>query len=119
MQSINKTPIYTLYREGLTAVDAVGTLTDRELGINTSSYEDICIQVIPKSGANPTVAVYFWSEHAATYVQQHTAISKTGVGATTPHEFTVEAKGRHVFVRVTAITAGSVDIAVSGFKRYE
>jgi hypothetical protein len=73
------------------------------------------VQVVPSGGANPSVAVFWWSEEAEKFVQEHVALAKAGVGVNAPYEFTVESRGRIMFVAVTAIAAGTVDVYVSGF----
>lgn len=119
MISITKTPNYTLYKEGITAPESLVGLANFDGGINTSSYKDVCVQVLPAGTANPSVSVYFWSALQGAYIQAQTPIDMAGVGSNTPYEFTVETNGRHIFVRVSAITAGSVKIAVAGFEQRE
>lgn len=113
--SPQKSPTYTLYRDAVATNDTL-PVTNINLGINMSNYKTANIQVVPSGGANPTIGVLFWSEEAEKFIQETTAISKTGVGANTPHEFSVDANGRILFVAVSSLSAGSVKILVSGFE---
>lgn len=107
-------PDYALHRSGVTVVDGA-SITNRKSGINMASDAQAHIQVVPSGGANPDVAVLWWSEVAGKFIAEHTAIAKVGIGANTSYEFTVDARGRIMFVSVTTLAAGSVEIAVSGF----
>ena len=109
-----KAPDYALHRDAVAAVDVIANVKQGS-GINCANYQYANIQVVPSGGANPNVAVYWWSEQAMKFVQEHTPIAKAGVGVNTPFEFTVECNGRKMFVAVTAITAGACDVLVSGF----
>jgi hypothetical protein len=106
-------PIYSLYRDGISVTDTLPE-TERAHGINISDRRWAHIQVIPAGGADPTVAALWWSEEAQKFVQEHTPISKVGVGADTPFEFTVEPLGRIMFVAVTTLAAGTVKILIAG-----
>jgi len=124
--SPNTAPYYASHREGVAAVDAVvnGVIKkSKKNGCNAHQYKDVHIQVVPSGGANPDVAVWWWSDVAnsgnGAFIQEHTPIAKAGVGVDTPYEFTIEPKGRIFFVQVTAIAAGNVDILVSGFERHQ
>lgn len=112
-----KAPDYAIHREDITAVDTIGNFK-RGDGINCANYQRAHIQVIPTpvSGANPTVVVYWWSEALSEFVQENPTLTKTGAGANVPYEFTVECRGRIMFVAVSVMAAGTVDaIMVSGF----
>jgi len=111
-----KAPDYSIHREAVAAPDVIANVV-RAHGINMSGYDEAHIQVVPSGGANPNVAVYWWSENAGVFVQEHTAIAKSGVGVNTPYEFTVKSKGRIMFVAVATIAAGVCDVLVSGFNR--
>jgi hypothetical protein len=111
--SPNKAPVYALYRDAVAAVDVVANVPAGS-GINMANYEYAHIQVVPSTLANPTVAVYWWSELGGVWVQEHTPISKAGVGVNTPYEFTVPCRGRIMLVAVSVLAAGTVSIAVAG-----
>lgn len=116
--SPNKAPEYAVHRENITAVDTIANFK-RGDGINMANYKYAHIQVIPKpaSGANPTVAVYWWSEAAGKFAQENPALTKAGVGANAPYEFTVECGGRRMFIAVTVLAVGEVEnILVSGYE---
>lgn len=110
-----KAPYYAHHRAAVTAPDVIANVT-RPQGINCSNYQSAHIQVAPSGGANPDVAVYWWSDEAGVFIQEHTPIAKPGVGANTGYEFTVDCRGRVMFVAITAIAAGECDVYVSGFK---
>ena len=112
--STKKSPEYVLYRDGLTGVDAAPALADEANSVNTSHYKYTNIQVIPSGGANPDVEVRWWSEEAGVFIKEHTAITKVGIGANTPFEFTVNSLSRKMMVVVTTLAAGSVKILISG-----
>jgi len=110
-------PDYVLYREVTAAPDSLPETTKGH-GMNMGHHRFAHIQVVASGGANPNVAVLWWSEHAGKFVQEHTAIAKAGVGVNTPYEFTVEAAGRILFVAVTGgLSAGGhkAKILVSGY----
>jgi hypothetical protein len=111
-QYIKRAPNYTQHRKGITTPDAV--LTNVDLGVNTEHFDKAHIQVVPSGGANPTVKVYWWSDAASKFIQEHTEISKAGVGVNTPFEFTVDCLGRKMLVAVTVIAAGTTDVYVAG-----
>jgi hypothetical protein len=110
-----KAPNYAHHRSGVTGADNVALL-GRTQGINCSNYESAHIQVVPSGGADPDVEVYWWSESGGVWVPEHTPITRSGVGADTSYEFTVECRGRIMLVAVTAIAAGACDVYVSGFE---
>jgi hypothetical protein len=110
-KSIKRSPNYALYRDGVDATDS--DFTDVDLGINTSYFKTALVQVVPSGGADPTVEVMWWSEEAESFVKEHVALTKAGIGANTPFEFSVSCYSRIMFVAVT-ITAGSVKILVAG-----
>jgi len=110
-----KAPEYAHHRSGVTTPDVIAT-TPQTQGINCSNYQHAHIQVVPSGGANPNVAVYWWSEDGGVWVQEHTPITRSGVGVDTPYEFTVECRGRIMLVAVTAIAAGECDVYVAGFE---
>lgn len=107
-------PRYARHRSEVTAADGAA-IANRMLGCNTENYTHTHIQVVPSGGANPTAEVLWWSEEAGQFVSEHTAISKAGTGADTPFEFTVASQGRILFVKLTSISAGSVEVMVAGF----
>lgn len=107
-------PSYARHRSGIAALD-VAAITKRERGINMASHAQGHVQVVPSSGANPDVEVLWWSEEASQFISENPAIAKSGAGIDTPYEFTVEARGRIMFVSVTGGATGSIEIMVSGF----
>ncbi len=107
-------PEYALHRSGVTAPDSLPE-QNRAHGINMASHTVAHVQVVPTGGANPAVAVLWWSQAAGKFVQEHVPIAKAGVGVDTPYEFDVDTKGRIMYVAVTAIAGGSVDVHVSGY----
>lgn len=115
-------PEYALHRENVGVADVMSSKVKKH-GCNAQMYNYAHIQVVPSGGANPDVAVWWWSDAAnsgnGAFVQEHTPIAKTGVGADTPYEFTIEPKGRIFFVQVAVVAAGSVSVLVSGFERHQ
>lgn len=107
-------PEYARHRRQVTAVDAAA-VTDRKRGINMAHHSQAHIQIIPTGGANPDVEVLWWSEEASAFISENPALAKSGAGADTPYEFTVDCRGRIMFVAVTTLAGGSVEIMVSGF----
>lgn len=107
-------PDYALYRE-TSAVDVMANVVKKH-GCNASMYENAHIQIVPVAGVNPNVAIWWWSEVADAFIQEHTAITYAGVGAGVPYEFTIQPMGRIFFVQVTA-TTGALQIAVSGYDK--
>jgi len=114
--SIQVAPNYGLHRKGVAVVDS-GNITDIRKGINCGAYRVANIQVVPLTAAgNPDVQILFWSEKASKFIRAHTDITKTGVGAGVPYEFTIECNGRIIFVFVTGTLTGGVDVYVSGYE---
>lgn len=114
-----KAPEYAIHREGVTQVDNLDTVSGA-IGVNMSGYEKAHIQVIPKDGANPNCSVNFWSAAVGAsgkFIAPTPALAKTGAGVDVPYEFTVDCQGRKIFVAITGISSGSVDVYVSGFNR--
>jgi hypothetical protein len=114
--SPNTAPSYALYREGVAAADSDMTVFTKKNGCNASTYRNAHIQIIPSDGADPSVAVWWWSDQADRFIQEQTPIAKAGVGANTSYEFSIEPMGRIFFVQVATLASGSVDILVSGFE---
>lgn len=114
-QSIKHAPEYVAHREGLTAPDAAPPQTNKTLGMATDGYLAAHIQVLPSGGANPSVQVQVWSEALGQFITPvDTDFAQTGAGADTPYEFTIFCRSRRIWVRATALAAGSVDIYVAG-----
>lgn len=110
-------PSYALHREDVSVADVMSAITKKQ-GCNASTYTYAHVQVVPDTGVNPNVAVWWWSDNAGAFIQEHTPIEYTGVGAGTPYEFTIEPRGRIFFVQI-ASTAGNVNVLVSGFERQQ
>ena len=106
-------PKYALHRKDVSAVDVMSEQTIRD-GCNAGMYENTHIQVLPESGVNPDVEIWFWSPTGEKYIKPSPVIARTGLGAGIAYEFSIKAQGRIFFVQVAA-TTGNVDIAVSGF----
>lgn len=116
-RSAPKAPQYAMHRKGVAAVDSAA-LAQEENGCNAGGYSDVHVQVVPSGGANPTVEVLWWSDPASVFVKEQVALTKAGIGADKPFEFTIQPKGRIFLVAVTVIAAGSVDVFVSGFANF-
>lgn len=114
MISIPMAPNYAKYREAVAAADTLANVPE-SAGLNAQGIDTVHIQVLPSGGANPTVAVVFWSAALGRFIQEQTPISKAGVGANTGYEFSVAPKGRRTAVIVTTIAGGQCDIYVAGF----
>ena len=107
-------PDYALHRSAVTSADSLPE-TERGHGINMASHTTAHIQVVPSGGADPSVEVLWWSEVAQEFVQEHISIERVGVGVDRPYEFDVDSRGRIMFVAITTIAAGAVDVHVSGY----
>lgn len=107
---------WSLHREGVTAVDTLPLtgVAAKKRGMNMQGYDTALIEVMPSGTANPTVTVLYWSQRLERFVREHTNLVFTGVGADTPFQFSVECRGRVMFVAVTTLAAGSVNIGVAG-----
>jgi hypothetical protein len=112
-QSVSDTPRYSIHRSGVTVIDP--TPSDKETeASNFSGFDIACFQVIPSGGASPTVEVMEWSEIAGSFISANPKFIVTTLGVDTPYAFTVTAAGRKLWVMVTAIVGGSVDIYAAG-----
>lgn len=107
-----RAPNYSEHRKDVDTADTV--FNDVDMGIKMTDYKKAHIQVVPSGGANPTVKVKWWSEAAQLFIDEHTAISKAGVGVNTPYEFTVDCEGRIMLVDIDAIAAGTASVYVAG-----
>jgi len=111
-------PEYNVHREDIATADVIANVVKKH-GCNAYMYRYVHVQVVPEGGANPDVAVWWWSDKVDSFVQEHVPIAKSGVGANTPYEFTIEPRGRIFFVQIAAIVAGSVSVLTSGFERHQ
>ena len=108
-----QTPYYKLYRTVLANDSLPKTVKDSFE--NSAGYRFANIQIVPSGGDNPTVQVLWWSEDGTKFIQEHTPISKAGLGANTSYEFTIECLGRLFFVAVTSGGGvGATKIYISG-----
>lgn len=115
-ESTTAAPDHRKYRTVVNATDS-GPFNDKKQGLNAGHYRRLNVNVIPTSGANPTVEVMFWSDEASAFVSENPALTKAGAGVNTAYAFTVEANGRMVFIAVTAglAAAQQVVIETSGY----
>jgi len=116
-RSPSHAPDYALHRYVKDANDTPPE-TVKAHGINMHGFQSANIQVIPDANdPNPSIEVFFWSEKAAAFVSEHSALAFAGKGAGEPYEVTVECNGRVMFVSVIAGVAATQDcrIYVSGF----
>jgi hypothetical protein len=115
MESTTLAPLTKPYRKGVAANDTL-PVTDERLGLNCGNYESVHINVLPSGGANPNVAVLYWSPQAGAFIAENPALTRAGIGADTPYTFTVLPKGRAIFVAVTGgLGGGKVDIETSAY----
>ena len=111
----DRVPNYKIHRNAVASVDA--TLpTDVGVGINMKDYRKALIQVVP-SAADPTVIVNWWSEAVGAFIPEHVTLSKAGIGAGLPFEFEVDCNGRIMFVEVSVLASGTIDVHVAGFDK--
>ena len=113
MLSVKDSPKYSTHREAVTAVDASPSTKQAE-GINYQGYDYALFQVIPTGGANPSIELMEWSDEANSFISANPKFELTGLGIDTPYSFTSLALGRILWVRVSALLAGSVNIVYSG-----
>ncbi len=113
-----RAPNYVAHRESVAAADGIGAITRRARGVNMAGFESAHIQVLPETDAVAGVEVLWWSETAGKFIQENTSLAKAAVGASIPYEFTVDCKGRIMFVKIATLTGGAaVSVNVSGFGR--
>lgn len=105
--AIQEAPSYSLHRR-VTAVDSTA-ITDSTRGLPAHGYQSVHVQVIP-NGGDPSVEVLFWSEAAGKFISEHVPITKAGKGVDVPYEFTVEARGRRIFIKVGTMAAGTCEV---------
>jgi hypothetical protein len=106
-------PNYSLHRENVSAADDMASITKKH-GCNASMFEWIHVQVIPESGVEADVGVWFWCERIGAFVNQSGPIQVGSAGPGIPYEFSVEIRGRIFFVQILS-TDGFVNVAVSGY----
>lgn len=114
-RSITSAPDYACHRKSVAAVDVALATVDQSLGMNCRGYGVVNAQVIPDGGAVPKVEALFWSEAAGAFISCEDPIEKTAPGADTPFEFSFDANGRIVFIAVTTLAGGTVDVYLGGF----
>jgi len=112
--SPSRAPEYVYHRKALTGADVIATVPKKH-GCNAAMYKYCHIQVVPVT-ANPNVSVWWWSNIKDRFIQEHTPITKSGVGIGVAYEFTIEPKGRIFFISLDNSSGGTVDILVSGFQ---
>jgi hypothetical protein len=105
---------WNLHRQNVDAAESLPSTATKAQGMNMYGYDDAIIEVLPSGTANPTITVLFWSERASAYVREHTNLQFAGVGADVPFHVRVPCRGRRMFVAVTTLAGGAVDIAVAG-----
>lgn len=114
---VHKTPDFTLWRGGIVSAETIGTLpTSLNAGLNFSGFDRAAFMVYPTGGAQPTIQIAVWDPLSQTWVAQLPAadFTFTGPAVDTAFTFTVPAYGRGLFAFVSALAAGSVDIASAG-----
>lgn len=112
-RSPQQAPLYAMHRQAVAGTDSLPELNEMH-GMNMKGYSRAHVQIVPSGGSNPTVQVQWWSAAAGKFVQEQTPITKAGVGANTPYEFTVDCRGRNMFVAVTTQASGQCDIHIAG-----
>jgi len=119
-RSIDVTTDFVLYKKVTEAPEA-GPFITKEHGVNSHAHEYAVVDVAPAAGGNPNVEVLFWSDRAnggnGAFVAENPQLTKTGLGADTPYQFSFPSLGRLFFVAVTGgLAAGqSAEISVSGY----
>jgi len=104
---------WALHREGVDGADSL-PITDVRQGMNMNGYEEAILDVIPTTLANPDIVVLFWSEATGAFVREHVNLPFAGLGAGVAYQVRIPARGRVIFVAVTALAAETVDIRVAG-----
>lgn len=105
---------YALHREAVTGVDTISAV-DKKRGMNMVGYQVAIIEVLPSGGADPTLGLYYWSEAAGLWLQAQTPEVIGPGGVDTPyHRLITTVRQRRIFVAVTAIAAGQVDVRIAG-----
>lgn len=104
---------FTKVRDAIDAVDASNP-TNENVGVNFAGYDIAMFNIIPSGGANPSVEILVWSPTAGKYISASPAITHAGAGADTSYSITEFAYGRNLFVKITALAAGSVHIEAKG-----
>lgn len=113
-RSPERAPLYALHR-AVAAADSLPETVESH-GINMTDYKHAHVQVVPAGGDNPTIQVLWWSEEASKFIQEHTPFGLAGVGVNSPYEFTIECRGRIMFVAVTGgVGVGTTKVLVAGF----
>jgi len=117
-QSPQTSPDYAEHRIDVAAADTIASVA-KASGMNMSGYEHAHVVVVPRAGANPNVQVYWWCEPANAWIRDHTALAFAGVGVDTSYTFTVQCRGRRMFIAVTGGTLTGddrVNVYVAGFR---
>jgi hypothetical protein len=116
--SLTLAPDYIMYREGVDANDVIANVP-KSHGLNAAMYKYAHIQVVPSGGANPTMNLYWWSEHANKWIQDDTPYTVAPKGANIAYEVTINSQGRRFFIGLTTISVGKVDVMASGFEHVQ
>lgn len=117
-RSPQKAPDFQLYRIVDTIADVLPEI-DVKHGINMGNYRRAIIDVKAEDGANPAVAVLFWSEATSAFVAENPAITRAGAGVDTGYQFSVECNGRIMFVAVTGGLSNAAHIATISIAGFE
>lgn len=108
---------YALHRAAVASADAAPPVATKAQGINMNGYEEAIIEVLPVTGAgDPVVNIYWWSEAANAWIQDHTLNTFAAVGAGVPWTAVVAVKHRRMFVALTGTLTGGVNVRVAGHR---
>lgn len=113
MSSVHIAPKYTILRDAVNAVD-ISNPTSLTAGLNFAGYDKALFQVIPSGGANPSIEVLSWSEDAGVFISENPLFTASGLGVNIPYGFTMSAYGRVLWVKITTLAAGLVNVLAAG-----
>jgi hypothetical protein len=104
-----------MWRSGVSAVEAVGSLPDSlNSGLNFSGYDTAMFMIYPSGGALPTIEIMVWDPLGTAWISASPPATFTAAVANVPFTVTVPAHGRGLYVRVSVLGAGEVSIASAG-----
>lgn len=116
-RSLSVAPDFTKHKVVDAAAES-GPYVTKEHGINCQNHENVIVDVKAEGGANPNIAVRFWSEESEAFVSENPALTKTGLGADTGYQFAVAALGRTMFIEVTGGLTDPAHIATISVAGY-
>lgn len=108
---VKESPDYELVKT--VTADESTPPSELKKGMNFQGYDVAFVQIIPSGGSTPSVELLTWCPSQDTFIPVNPTATWTAPAAGAAFEFTFSPYGRSVWVRVTGVGAGSVEVWAS------